>query len=185
MPHTRLDLFKNPEYNPGAAWPKRIFWFYVNACIFKTSLLPSSSFKTFLLRVFGARVGKGVVIKPCVNIKYPWKLRIGDHCWIGEEVWIDNLDEVTLHNHVCISQGAFLLCGNHNYKKTGFDLVTAPITLESGAWAGAKTVICPGVIMHTESVLTAGSVATKSLDAFGIYGGNPAVKLRDRLIEEA
>ena len=61
----------------------------------KRSWFPISGFKRFLLRLFGAKIGKGVVIKPCVNIKYPWKLRIGNYVWIGENVWIDNLDTVT------------------------------------------------------------------------------------------
>ncbi len=90
----------------------------------------SSNIKIFWLRVFGATVGKGVIIRPTVNIKYPWKLKIGNHCWIGESVWIDNLDQVTMEDNVCISQGAYLLCGNHNYKSTSFDLMTAPIYLQ-------------------------------------------------------
>ena len=77
--------------------------------------------KIYLLKIFGAKIGKGVIIKPGVNIKYPWNLYIGDHVWIGENVWIDNLDDVIINNHVCVSQGAMLLCGNHNYKKSSFN----------------------------------------------------------------
>jgi putative colanic acid biosynthesis acetyltransferase WcaF len=184
MAHTRLDSFNNSWYSPGGSFPKRLLWFVVNAVVFKTSFMPVSSAKVWLLRLFGARIGKGVVIKPCVNIKYPWQLSVGDHCWIGENVWIDNLAQVTLHNHVCLSQGALLLCGNHNYKRSSFDLIIGNITLENGAWAGARSLVCPGVTMRTESLLTAGSVAVSSLDAYGIYSGNPAVKKRERKIED-
>lgn len=123
------------------------------------------------------------MIKPHVSIKYPWNLVIGNHVWIGEEVWIDNLAKVTLKDHSCVSQGALLLCGNHNYRKTAFDLLVGEITLEEGAWAGARTVVCPGVRMGSHSLLTVGSVATKSLEPYWIYQGNPAQKIKPREIK--
>lgn len=123
-----------------------------------------------------------MVIKPGVNIKYPWKLTIGNQCWIGEGVWIDNLDQVTLEDHVCISQGAFLLCGNHNYKLSSFDLMTAPIILKEGSWVGAKGIVGPGVTMKSHSVLSLGSITTNNLEAYGVYRGNPAVKIKEREI---
>lgn len=107
---------------------------------------------------------------------------IGNYVWIGEEVWIDNLAKVTLKDNSCVSQGALLLCGNHNYKKTSFDLLVGEITLEEGAWAGAKTVICPGVRLGSHSLLTVGSIATSNLEANWIYQGNPAQKLKPREI---
>ena len=99
---------------------------------------PSSCLKVRLLRMFGAKMGRGVIIKPSVNIKYPWNLVVGDYTWIGENVWIDNLTQVTMGRNVCISQGAMLLCGNHNYRKTTFDLMIGSITLEDGVWVGAQ-----------------------------------------------
>ena len=136
-----------------------------------------------MLRAFGAKVGVGLIIKPHVSIKYPWRLVIGDHVWIGEEVWKDNLAKVTLKSHACISQGAMLLCGNHNYRKTTFDLMVGQIVIEEGAWAGARTVICPGVRLGSNSLLTVGSVATSSIEANWIYQGNPARKLKIREIK--
>jgi len=138
--------------------------------------------KKFLLRVFGAHVGNGVIIKPHVSIKYPWKLKIGNHSWIGEGVWIDNLGEVVIGDHCCLSQGAMLLCGNHDYSKVTFDLMIGNITLENGVWIGAKSVVCPGVICREHSLLSVGSVATKELEARGIYQGNPASKVKERII---
>ena len=124
------------------------------------------------------QIGKGVVIKPSVNIKYPWKLIVGDHVWIGENVWIDNLAEVFISDNVCISQGAMLLTGNHNYKLSTFDLIIGTITLEDGVWIGAKSVVCPGVKCASHSVLTVGSIATKNLEPYIIYQGNPAIKIK-------
>lgn len=131
--------------------------------------------------MFGARIGKGCVVKPNVNIKYPWKLSIGDYTWIGENVWIDNLTSVSVGNNCCISQGAYLLTGNHDYRGPKFDLVVRPVTMEDGAWVGAKAVVCPGVTLRSHSILAVGSVATKSLDEWSIYQGNPAVKVRERI----
>jgi putative colanic acid biosynthesis acetyltransferase WcaF len=155
-------------------------WYLVNALFFTNYVFPFSAIKVILLRAFGAKIGNGVVIKPNVNIKYPWLLEIGDHVWIGEQVWIDNLAKVVIGNHVCISQGALLLCGNHNYKKPSFDLIVGKITIEEGAWIGAKSVVCPDVIVHSHAILAVGSVATKNLEPYGIYQGNPAGKIRDR-----
>jgi len=141
-----------------------------------------SSFKIKLLKYFGAKVGQSVVIKPDVNIKYPWFLDIGDHVWIGENVWIDNLAKVTIGSNVVLSQGAYLLTGSHDYKKEAFDLILGEIILEEGVWIGAKATVCPGVTCYSHSVLAVGSVATKDLEAYGIYQGNPAVMKRERLI---
>ena len=94
---------------------------------FINPLNPSSGLKKFILKLFGAKIGRGVVIKPGVNIKYPWKLFIGDYSWIGEKVWIDNLANVVIGRSVCISQGAMLLTGNHNYAAKEFDLMVLAI----------------------------------------------------------
>ena len=179
---TDLSSFNNDWYKPGRSILVRALWYAVNWLFFKSSF-PHYGLKRFFLRLFGAKVGKGLIIKPHVSIKYPWLLVIGNHVWIGEEVWIDNLAKVTLKDNSCISQGALLLCGNHNYKKTTFDLIVGEITLEEGSWAGAKTVVCPGVRMGANSLLTVGSIATASLEANWIYQGNPAQKLKAREIK--
>lgn len=181
---TDLSNYDNSWYKPGGGSLKRLLWYFINVLFFINPLNPSSWLKVMWLRLFGAHVGKGVVIKPAVNIKYPWQLYIGDHTWIGERVWIDNLARVTIGNNCCISQGAMLLCGNHNYKRKSFDLIVKPITLEDGAWAGAMSVICPGVTLKSHAVLSVQSVATETLEAYGLYKGNPAVKIRDRILSE-
>ena len=133
--------------------------------------------------MFGAKVGSVVVVKPSVSVKYPWFLSVGDNCWIGEGVWIDNLSQVTIGNNVCLSQDSYLLTGSHNYKKETFDLILGEIILEDGVWIGAKAVVCPGVICKSHSVLSVGSVATQDLEEYGIYQGNPAVLKRKRQIK--
>ncbi len=133
--------------------------------------------------MFGATIGKGVNIKPAVNIKYPWNLKIGDHTWIGENVWIDNLAKIQIGSNVSLSQGAMLLTGNHNYSKSTFDLMVDEILLEDGVWICAKAVVCPGVTCHEHSILSVNSIATSSLEPFGVYRGNPATKYKNRAID--
>ncbi|MBA3972083.1 MAG: colanic acid biosynthesis acetyltransferase WcaF [Bacteroidetes bacterium] len=182
MNRTDLSSFNNTWFKPGGNALKRLCWYFTNAIWFN-SAFPVSRFKVFLLRLFGAKIGKGVVIKPRVNIKYPWKLSLGNNVWIGEEVWIDNLGNVTIGDSVCLSQGAMLLCGNHDYKKQTFDLVVRDIVLEDGVWIGAKATVCPGMTCHSHSVLAVGSVATSNLEAYKIYQGNPATIVRERKIQ--
>lgn len=177
-----LDTYNNEHFSTGAGRLKRILWHFVNGLFFN-SFFHFYGLKIFLLKLFGAEVGNNVVIKPRVNIKYPWNLILGNNVWIGENVWIDNLEKVQIGNNVCLSQGAFLLCGNHNYSKSGFDLMTGKIILEDGVWIGAKSVVGPNVTCHSHSVLSILSVATKDLQPYIIYKGNPAEPVKERNIE--
>ena len=184
MIKTDLSKFNNSWYKPGGNVIKRTLWYYTNVLFFLNPWNPFSSLKVFLLKLYGAKIGKGVVIKPSVNIKYPWRLVIGNYTWIGEKVWIDNLANVEIGNNVSISQGAMLLCGNHNYKKPTFDLITGEIKLEEGVWIGAQSIVTPGTTCKSHSILAVNSVATKDLEAYTIYQGNPAVEVRKRNIKE-
>ncbi len=177
-----LSEFNNTWYKPGS-FIKRALWYIISILFFKNGFFPFSALKCSLLRVFGAAIGKGVIIRPYVNIKYPWFLVIKNNVWIGEHVWIDNLAQVTIMNNVCISQGAFLLTGNHDYTVSTFDLFMKPILLEDGVWIGAKSIVCPGVTAGRSSVLQAGSVAVSGLEENWIYAGNPAVRIKVRPIK--
>lgn len=183
MEKTDLRLFNNNHYNPGST-SKRLAWYVANRIFINTSILFPSIFKSWVLKLFGAKIGRGVVIKPKVNIKYPWFLSIGDHSWIGENVWIDNLAKIDIGANVIISQGAMLLTGNHNYKKSSFDLILGEITLEDGVWIGAKSIVCPGVTCKSHSILSVSSNATRDLEAYTIYQGNPAAAVRKREFAE-
>ncbi len=179
---TNLASYNNSLYKPGPAF-KRLCWYFVNALVFKSSLFPFYRIKTFFLRLFGSKVGKNISIKPNVNIKYPWFLEIGNNVWIGEEVWIDNLGKVVIGNNVCLSQGCMLICGNHDYTKTTFDLIINSIIIEDGVWIGAKATICGGAVCSNDSVVSVGSVVTGTLEPKGIYRGNPAVKTKERIFK--
>ena len=182
QPKTDLSLYSHTEYLPGGNRISRLLWYFTNVLFFMNPLNPLSGLKVWLLRLFGARVGRGVVIKPSVNIKYPWRLRIGSHVWIGENAWIDNLGEVSIADHCVLSQGAMLLSGSHDFSRTTFNVQVDSIVLEEGVWIGAKSIVYMGVTCKSHSILGANSIALKDLEVYSIYYGNPAVKVSDRII---
>lgn len=179
-----LASFDGSDFCKGAGFLKRTLWYFANAWIVRASWNPFMGIKILLLRAFGARIGRGLVIKNNVNVKSPWNLTIGDDCWLGENVWIDNLDRTTIGNNVCISQGALLLTGNHDYTLYNMPYRNAPIVIEDGAWIGARATVCPGVTVRSHSVLAVGSIASKDMAAWSVYRGNPAVKIRERLVKD-
>ncbi len=183
---SQLKTVNNAAYKTtirvNASKIKQACWYFTNIVFFKNSFNVSSKVKILLLRLFGAKVGIGVVIKPSVNIKFPWKLTIGNHTWIGEKVWIDNLEEVTIAANCCLSQGCLILTGSHDVMKEKFDYVALPIIIEDGVWIGANAILTAGIVCGSHSVLGAGSVTDKNLIPFIIYKGNPAIPVILRVI---
>lgn len=180
----RLKDFSNPEFKRGRPWFVEGIWIVLQA-LFVSSWIPGSFHRNWLLRLFGAQIGKGICIKPGLKVKFPWRLEIGDYTWIGEDVWIDNLAFVRIGSNCCVSQGVYLCTGSHDWSKETFDLITNPITLDDGVWVSAKAVIGPGVSLEEGSILTLGSVATaKKLDEWTVYQGSPAVPIKKRRMTE-
>jgi putative colanic acid biosynthesis acetyltransferase WcaF len=175
-----LSRFANPEYDSGRGPLARVLWYYVSLLTFESGWLPLSGVKRRILCLFGARVGRGVVIKPHVRIKYPWRLEIGDHCWIGQGVWIDNIDNVRIGSHVCVSQYAYLCTGSHDPARVAFDLIHKPIAVENGAWLAARCTILPGVTIGANAIVAGGSVVTRDVEPATVVAGVPARKLCDR-----
>jgi putative colanic acid biosynthesis acetyltransferase WcaF len=159
----RLDRFNARGFDRGRSRFVQALWLIFGG-LFVSSGVPGSLLRVLTLRAFGAHISTGVVIKPHVRVKFPWRLSIGAHSWIGEGVWIDNLAQVSIGNQCCISQGAYLCTGSHNWSKETFDLITKPIVIEDGAWICAKATIGPGVRVGEGAVLALGSVATHDLD---------------------
>jgi putative colanic acid biosynthesis acetyltransferase WcaF len=166
--------------NRGPAW--RAAWYVVGALVFRGALLGlvPGAWKAALLRAFGARVGRGLVAKPGARIKYPWLLEVGDHVWIGEDAWIDNVGPVRLGSNVCVSQGAYLGTGNHDWGDPGFRFFAAPVEVGDGAWIGARAVVCPGSRVGPGAVLCAGAVLSGEARAGTVHAGNPARPVRPR-----
>ncbi|WP_343531496.1 WcaF family extracellular polysaccharide biosynthesis acetyltransferase [Pedobacter sp.] len=173
--------FDKKDFSSGASTLKMVLWYFTSVVFIRSGIIPSSSLIVFILKLFGAKIGKDVRIKPGIYIHYPWRLTIGDYSWLAE-CRIENLAQVTIGDNVCVSQKAMLLTGNHNYKSVDFDLIVQPILLEEGSWIGANATVCPGITAKSHAVLTVGSIATKDLESYSIYQGNPAVKVKDRAI---
>ena len=179
-----LSAFDNRWYNPGRPAIVRALWFFCGLPILRSSLIPSSALRRSLLRIFGANIGCAVVIKPGVRIKYPWFLSVGDHSWIGEDVWIDNLARVVIGHDACVSQGTYLCTGNHDWSDPSFGLVVKPITLRDGSWIGARSVICPGVTVGECGVTGAASTVSSDVPPYEVHAGNPARFVRTRNLRE-
>jgi putative colanic acid biosynthesis acetyltransferase WcaF len=176
----RLDQFNNSAFDRGRSPLVEALWLLAQA-IFVSSSIPGRWHRVTLLRLFGAKIGRGVVIKPRVRVKFPWRLEIGDFSWIGEDAWIDNLAKVTIGSHSCVSQGVYLCTGSHDWSAEGFDLVVAPILVGDKVWIAAKGVVGPGVEIGSGAVLALGGVATSNLKSNWIHAGVPAKPLRERV----
>jgi putative colanic acid biosynthesis acetyltransferase WcaF len=182
-----IDLSRpdNTELVRGASLWVEAIWYFFGLPMLRSSLITSSTFRCRLLRTFGAKIGMGVCIKPGLRVKFPWYLEVGDHSWLGEDLWIDNLAAVKIEEHCCLSQGAYLCTGNHDWSTVNMRLYRRSIACRRGCWIGAKAVLCPGVVVGAGAIVSAGSVVTKNIPDMEVHAGNPAKfvryrKLRDR-----
>lgn len=174
-----LSRYDNSDFSRGAPAWKEALWLLVRGLFFQTLVPWPSRVRVALLRTFGARVGRGVVVRANVNISFPWRLTIGDHVWIGEDVGILSLAGVTIESNVCISQRAYLCTGSHDYRREDFKLVTRPITVRTGSWVAAAAFVAAGVEIGAGAVVTAGSVVTRDVPPHTLVRGNPAEVIKE------
>lgn len=179
----RINLgdFDNRSFDRGASRWIEALWLACSA-LFVESWLPGSRHRVWMLRAFGAQIGERVRIKPRLRVKFPWRLAVGERSWIGEDVWLDNLAQINIGAGCCISQGAYLCTGSHDWTKPAFDLIVKPICIEDEAWIGAKAVVGPGVRVGRGAVLALGGLATHDLDAWMVHVGNPSRPAKARTI---
>lgn len=168
-----------PNFRGRPAWFVQVWWL-VQATLFRCSPQVMYGWRRFLLRLFGAKIGKGVIIRPTVEITYPWKLSIGDHSWVGDHATLYTLGEIHIGDNACVSQHSYLCAASHDYTKPGFDIFSSPISIESEAWLAANVFVAPGVTVGRAAVVGACSVVLKDVPAMTICGGNPARVLRER-----
>jgi putative colanic acid biosynthesis acetyltransferase WcaF len=160
---------------PGSkeAWSKPaiviVLWILVEYFFVTNALQLSSRVRAIALRAFGAKIGKGVILRPRLRVKFPWNLEIGDNCWIGEGVWIHNQDKVKVGHDVCISQETFITTGSHAFR-TDMGLVTKPVDIGSGAWICSRVIITGGTNIGRSALIPAGSVCSKSVSPNSING---------------
>lgn len=156
-----LNKFKKGKHKNGSIFA-RTLWYLFSLVFFENKIPFPQKIKKIILELFGAKIGKGVVIKPSVQIKYPWNLYVGKYVWIGEKCWIDNLDTVDIESNVCISQGSMLETGSHDFKSESFELITKPIKIGSNSWIGCRCLVLPGTVIKKGSIFYGGSVINKN-----------------------
>jgi putative colanic acid biosynthesis acetyltransferase WcaF len=169
-----------PDWHPGAPLLVQTLWFCCGSPLLSARWLPGSDWRVMVLRAFGARIGPGCRLKPGLRVKFPWRLHVGHSCWLAEDAWLDNLAPITLGDRVCLSQGAYLCTGNHNFRSPGFDLLLGPITIGSDAWIAARAVLAPDSVIGPGAVVALGAVVSGTVPAGVIVRGNPAVVVGHR-----
>lgn len=169
-----LARYDNSDFDRGAPRWREAAWYLVRWWFFLTAFPWPSGLRVRLLRMFGARIGRGVVVRGGVNVSFPWRLTVGDFVWIGEDAGILSLAAVTLESNVCVSQRAYLCTGSHDFRRAEFPLVTRPITVRSGSWVAAGAFVGPGVEVGAGALVGAGSVVLADVPPGCLVRGNPA-----------
>jgi len=170
----KLEMYDNSDFDRGAPRWKRGLWVIVRCVFFQNPCPWGSAFRSALLRLFGAKIGKGVGIGSNVNISFPWRLVVGDHVWIGDDVGVLSLAQVTIESNVCIARRSFLCTGSHDVRREDFKLKVAPILIRTGSWLAIGSLILPGVTIGGGAVVSAGSVVLKDVPPNCLVRGNPA-----------
>lgn len=176
-----LNGFSVPKGFRGGGVIKVQLWWAVQATLFRWSPQVMYRWRAFLLRLFGAKIGKNVVIRPSVKITYPWKLTLGDYAWVGDDAVLYTLGDISVGSHSVISQKSYLCTGSHDYASQYFDINATPIVIGDKCWLATDVFVAPGVTIGNGTVVGARSSVFKSLPANVICRGNPAVVLRERI----
>jgi putative colanic acid biosynthesis acetyltransferase WcaF len=166
----------------GAAWRAQLWWLFETLFVLPT---PQYMFawRRKALILFGAKIGKRVLIRPGVRVTYPWNLTIGDYVWIGDNVTVYSVAEISIDSHSVISQEAYLCAGTHDHQDISFRFVSAPIKIGGECWVAARAFIGPGVEIGHGAVVGAGSIVMKTVGAGTIVAGNPATLVGARSTE--
>ncbi|WP_339882050.1 putative colanic acid biosynthesis acetyltransferase [Polaribacter vadi] len=181
MHHQQLNKFKLPENFRGRnAFIVQLWWF-VQGTLFRMSPQFMYGFRRFLLRIFGAKIGKKVIIRPSVKVTYPWKVSIGDYSWIGDDVVLYSLGEIDIGNNVVISQKSYICSASHDYTKVDFPIFSKRNIIEDDCWLATDVYIAPGVSIGKGVVVGARSSVYKNMPEGWVCYGNPAKPLKKRI----
>ena len=177
----RLDQFVLPrDFRGRPAWFVQLWWI-VQGSLFRHSPQVLYGWRRFLLRLFGAKIGKAVNIRPSATVTYPWKLTIGNHSWVGDDTTLYTLGQIVIGDNACVSQRSYICGASHDCKKPTFDIYAKQVTIEAEAWVAAGCFVAPGVTVGRGSVVGAGSVVTRDVPPMMICAGNPARVIRPRV----
>jgi putative colanic acid biosynthesis acetyltransferase WcaF len=166
----RYDQSKFDRGRPG--W-LILLWWLVQAIVFPLTPHPVNGIRRWLLRLFGAKIGCGVIIRPTARFTYPWKIEIGDYSWIGDDVVLYSLDRIAIGKHCVISQKSYLCTGSHDPHDPAFGLITASVIINNGVWIAADCFIGPGVEIGANTLIGARSSVFENMPAGFVCTGTP------------
>lgn len=175
-----LSRFRLPPGFRGRSAVVVQLWWIVQSTLFRASPQFMYGFRNALLRMFGARIGRNVLVRPTVRIVYPWKLSIGDNSWIGDFAELYTLGPIEIGRNAVVSQYAYLCTGSHDHRSLALDITAEPIVVEDEAWVAAGAFVFPGVRIGRGSVVSARAVVRRDTEPMGIYLGDPAVRIGSR-----
>ena len=179
----QLNTFKLPQNFRGRNAFVVQLWWLVQSILFSNSPQFMYGFRRFLLRLFGAKIGKDVIIRPTVRITYPWKVSIGDYSWIGDDVVLYSLGEIEIGNNVVVSQKSYICAASHDYLKSNFPIFAQKVTIKDECWLATDVFVAPGITIHRGTVVGSRSSVYKDLPENKVCMGNPAKIIRERKIE--
>jgi putative colanic acid biosynthesis acetyltransferase WcaF len=181
MNYQQLDKFTMPANFRGRNAIIVQLWWIVQASLFAWSPQFAYKWRNFLLRCFGAEIGRDVIIRPSAKITYPWKLNIADNAWVGDNVDLYTLGEISIGKNAVVSQRSYLCTGSHDHTAEAFDIYAKPIVIEDEAWVATDVFIAPGITIGKGTVIGARSSVFKDMPAGMICIGNPAKPVKKRL----
>lgn len=173
------DTFVGPSFSLRNRFA-RLLWGVVELSLFRFSPKPLHGWRSFILRCFGAKIGKGVHVYPRVKIWAPWNLELADEAGVANGAILYSQGKISIGKRAVISQGAHLVTGTHDYTKIGFPLVTSPIHIGNYTWVAAEAFIHPGVTIADGCIIGARSVVTKSMPPWTVCAGHPCKPLKSR-----
>ncbi|MEG4273144.1 MULTISPECIES: hormogonium polysaccharide biosynthesis acetyltransferase HpsU [unclassified Microcoleus] len=168
-----LRLYNQSKFDRGRPGWLILLWWFVQAIAFPLTPHPFNCIRRGLLRLFGAKIGRGAIIRPTARFTYPWKIAIGDYSWIGDDVVLYSLDRIAIGKHCVISQKSYLCTGTHDPQNPAFGLITAPVTINNGVWIAADCFIGPDVEIGANALIGARSSVFKNMPAGFICTGTP------------
>jgi putative colanic acid biosynthesis acetyltransferase WcaF len=180
----RLDRFTGGGLDRGRSYSWEVAWYLVKCAFFLSPLPWPITFKAWLLRLFGAEIGVGFSIKPRVNIHFPWKLRVGDHCWIGEGCEILNMEPFTMGSNSALAHFVYVAAAGHDIQDPSMEYANRPVELGEGSWVGTRAYLGPGTVVGKYAIVGAGAVVVKHVPDETVVGGVPAKVIGRREIRD-
>ena len=178
-----LSLYKTPDDFRGKSAISVQLWWFVYALFFRTSPQVLYGWRRFLLRTFGAQIGKKVIIRSTAQITYPWKVKIGDYSWIGDDVVLYSLGDIIIGTNSVVSQKSYICTGTHDYTKEDFPILAKKIVIGDECWLATDVFVSPGVIINNGVVVGARSTVINDLDSNSVYVGSPVRFIKKRKLE--